>query len=266
MSAVLQSQLSLSERERQADNIANAVIGMLDNQGPVSMEVPGLSAIDIAAAFEGLENFELKPRAEQARWQIHELRDAKYDEPDDGAIRKEPPHDWKLFFHYRRDLKRLLFERSGVRLTSVEEQWFEHMDAIHRTCTAANHAIAAALDRLCPGYRCIERALQFESTNVLRILRYVPHPGTLAKWHTDRAGITFHMAESHPGLRTARGHREREEHTPATPDVLVFSGDQLDTITRGEIQRCWHTVVDTTGGAAARQAMVFFGKFWPGAL
>lgn len=266
MSAVLHQLFPFSEQERQADAIANAVMGMLDNQGPVTMEVPGLSANDIAAAFEGLKNFELKPRDEQARWQVYEPRDPKYVEDDDGAIRKKPPDDWKLFFHYRRDLRRLLLARNGVRLTSEEVRWFEHMDAIYRTCTAANHALAVALDRLCPGYHCVERALQFESTNVLRILRYVLHPGTLAKWHTDRAGITFHIAESHPGLRTARGHHERDERTPATPNVLVFPGDQLDTVTRGEIERCWHTVVDTTGGTEARQAMVFFGKFYPGTL
>lgn len=245
---------------------ANAAIAMLDNQGPVTMKVPGLCSIDIAQACEGLKRFDRLSRDEQARWMLHEPRDPKYDEPDDGAIRKEPPHDWKLYFHYRRDLEALLHARRGIALTWGQRKWFRQMERIWKACTCALHGYARELDRLAPGYDFEQRALQWEHLNVLRLLRYVPHAGTLAKWHTDRDAITFHIAESAQGLRSTRGWEVVEQKTPQAPEVLVFAGDQLDQITHGAIQRCHHAVEDTTGGTRERFAMVFFGKFYPGTL
>jgi isopenicillin N synthase-like dioxygenase len=267
MSAVLSQLFAPTVAEDRTMNFANAAMGMIQNEGPVTMEVPGLFKSDIDAARQGLERFDRElSRAEQARWQLHLLRDPKYDEPDDGAIRKEPPADWKLFFHYRRDLAEQL-KVHGIELNQWQQDWFESMHDIWHKCTTALDDYALELDRLCPGYHFSERhAHQGTNLNVLRILRYVPHAGILAKEHTDRAGITFHIAESEPGLRSLKGRKVREERTPETPNVLVFAGDQLDAITRGEIQHCWHTVEDTTDGTAERFAMVFFGKFWTGPL
>lgn len=239
-----------------------AAKAMKHNQCPVLMEVPGLKAADIVAVREGLWRFDRElPRSAQRAWELHLPRDPEYDEPDDGAIRKQDK-DWKLFFHYRSDLKDQLSKR-GMELSPWQHEWFEDMQRLLSVCSEALIAYAERIDAICPGHDFTKRAKRARHLNLLRTLKYVPRKGVLAKQHTDRDAITFHMAESAPGLRVMSG---KELPSPVAPQVLVFPGDQIERITRGALRACSHSVIDMTGGAEERFAMVFFGKMHTGVM
>lgn len=254
--------------ERQAFNCRKTAKEILAGNSPATMEVPDLSSTNIDAAFVGLRQFDQEvDRPTQKHWEIYTPRDPQYLESDDGAIRKEPPSDWKLFFHYRPDLARLLSGLQRVSLNKWQQEWFAHMDAIWYACTQAHRAYARELDALQPGFRFEKRAELWQHLNCLRLLRYVPHKGShLAKPHTDRSATTFHVAESRSGFETRHGFATKAHESPTASDVLVFTGDQMEVITRGGIQRRWHQVVDTSKGEEERFAMVFFCKMYTGEL
>jgi isopenicillin N synthase-like dioxygenase len=153
-----------------------------------------------------------------------------------------------------------------VSLNQWQRDWFWHMERIWRTCSVAHLAYAIELDRLQPGFQFAERARRWEYLNCLRLLRYVAHTGDLAKSHTDRSASTFHVAETRPGFQTRHGFMVKEQESPTAPDVLVFTGDQMEEITCGGIARRWHEVLDTSGGQEERFAMVFFCKMFTGKL
>lgn len=257
----------VTREERLALNLRKTVREILAGNSPATMEVPDLSLGDIEAAWEGLKRFDIEtPRYVQKRWGVMVPRDPKYREQDDGAIRKKPPSDWKLFFHYRPDLEGVLLEERSITLAEWERTWFMRMERIWQVCTAAHVSYATELDLLQPGFNFARRAELSKHLNCLRLLRYVPHKGDLAKPHTDRSATTFHVAENLPGFRTRHGFNVELQQSPTAPDVLVFTGDQLEEITRGGVPRRWHEVVDATDGTEERFAMVFFGKMFTGKL
>jgi hypothetical protein len=225
---------------------------------PALMEVQNLYADDIEAVRKGLWQFDNElSRQEQETWALHVVRDPEYDEPDDGAIRKQGT-DWKIFFHYRADLEAMLLTKRGITLTQWQREWFRHMHRLLSACNRTTQRLVQRLDKLYPGHRFEQRYLATEHLNVLRTLKYVPRAGVLAKLHTDRCGITFHIAESASGLKVES---EMPLESPQAPHVLVFPGDQFTRITGGKVPACRHTVVDTTGGTEERFAMVYFAKF-----
>lgn len=237
----------------------------LKGQQPCVLEVPGLRSPDVGLALSLFRQFETDvPQREQKRWEIHIPRDPHFDEPDDGAIRKDGKDgkDDKLYFHYRPGIERLLGDR-GIVLASWQQEWFHRMNRIWDACTEAHLAFAHRLDRLLPdGHELYRRALEGQSENCLRLLSYVPHRGTLAKRHTDRCAITFHIAESAPGLRTYQGAEYFDEEMPQLPNVLTFSGDQFARITGNRVPALVHSVEDMARGRYRRSAMVFFGKMY----
>lgn len=260
MSAAQLFVLPETREERQMWNFRRTAREILAGNSPVTMEVPDLSPIDVAATREGLWQLIAEFSAEELkRWNIFVERDRKFIEPDDGLIAKDGV-DWKKFFHYRPGLKDLLRVLKGVEVTPAQAAWFDHMERIWNVCTAAHIAYAEQLDLLRPGFNFAERARRFAHSNVLRTLWYVPRAGTLAQWHSDRCATTFHMAESAEGLKVASGWDIVPQRSPEPPEVLVFTGDQFAKLTRNAIPARHHVVDDSTGGTKERFAMVFFGK------
>jgi isopenicillin N synthase-like dioxygenase len=211
------------------------------------------------AAQSGLFRFDAEvPREIQSHWEFHVERDKEFDEPDDGVLRKAKT-DWKVFLHWRPDLADLLATR-GVTLSPWQKDWFEHCRRIHAACSISLLALTQKMDAIRPGFGFARRFAECSDPPVLRILKYEPREGDLARCHTDRCGITFHIAESAPGLEGREGWDWMPYRSPESPEVLCFPGKQLESITQGSIPALYHQVVDTTRGSRARWAMVFFGK------
>lgn len=248
-------------------NYRRAAKKLLLNPGRVvSLEVPGVTERRVLSLYEGLVAFDHQvPRDEQLRWEVHVPRDPKHDEPDDGAIRKSG-QDHKLYFHYRPDVEQLLKEKNGVTLSPDQQEWLKYMRQVWDACADAHLEYARKLDHHCPGYEFEKRAERSQHLSCLRILKYELRAGTLAKEHTDRDAVTFHLDESLPGLYTTRGDVVRQEESPALPNVLVFAGDQIAEITQGKVPACIHGVKDTTNGKRVRFASVFFAKMYVGEM
>lgn len=233
---------------------------------PFTRTVPGLRPKDIAMVQQGLARFESEtPPTIKNLWEIHVHRDPDYDEPDDGVIRKigKDGQDRKLFLHYRPNLSGLLTS-NGTRLKLWQCAWLAACSRIWAACATAMDELAREMDDARPGFRFAERVTEYRSQHVLRVVKYDPRPTSLADTHTDRSAITFGMAESHPGFYVMNDWNLRFCSAPVTPEVNCFAGDQLERITRGGIRRIWHGADDSSGGAEARFAVVFFGKMYPG--
>ncbi|HVW82800.1 MAG TPA: 2OG-Fe(II) oxygenase family protein [Candidatus Paceibacterota bacterium] len=240
-------------------SVGRAAIALLARETPILLRVDGLERVDVLGAKDGLFRFDAEtPRELQQRWEFHIPRDPEYDEPDDGIIRKAKT-DWKVFLHYRRDLRAHLHARN-VTLLPWQEEWFASCERIHIACTNSLVELAGKMDLMRPGYRFAERVHAAMDQHVLRILKYEPREGDLARCHTDRCAVTFHIAESADGLHSRQGWDWMPVKTPLSPGVLCFSGKQLESVTEGAVPALYHEVVDTTGGSRARWAMVFFGK------
>jgi len=232
---------------------------------PFARIVRGLHLKDVVAVQRGLARFDSEaPPTIKNLWEIHVRRDPKYDEPDDGIIRRigQDGQDHKVFLHYRPDLPQLL-AGSGIRLKLWQCTWFAACGRIWTACAVATDELAKEMDKMRPGFRFAERAAQYRDQHVLRVIKYDQRPNRLADEHSDRSAITFRIAESHPGFYTKDGWNRQFYDAPATPKVDCFAGDQLEHITRGGIRRVWHGADDSTGGAETRSVVVFFGKMYP---
>ena len=257
----------LSQEEVLKQNYNDAARAILGNEWSAPLEIPGLLSSNILAEMNGLARFNRTvPLEEQERWKVWVPRNPKYDEPDDGAIRKKPPNDWKLFFHYRSDLEELLFQHNGITLSSWQKAWFRSLGHTLDVCNGALQAFAEELDYVQPGFNFKERAGRERHLNVVRVLQYEPRPGTLAKIHTDRTALTFTLGESTPGLHFSRGLETKAVSCPQAPQTLLFPGDHFEMITRGAVARTYHLVHDQTNGATIRSSVVFFGSFYTGEL
>jgi hypothetical protein len=248
--------------------IANARYGrraaeaILSHRTPFTIHIEHLYPSDIDAAVSGLFRFDREvPRDEQRRWALHVPRDPLYDEPDDGIIRKRET-DKKVFLHWRPDTEALLLER-GVTFAGWQDDWFVACRRIYATCRQEQRLIAGYMDKIAPGYGFEKRfeVMSAQNQHCLRILKYEPQPGMLAKTHTDRAAVTFHLAESADGLYSCEGVIGRTLHpTPPTPYATCFTGRQLAAITDGALPALYHEVRDSAAGTESRWAVVFFGK------
>ena len=232
---------------------------------PFLIPMSALCTIDVAAACDGLLRFDAEvPHELRPAWTFNVPRDPEYDEPDDGIIEKHGVNR-KVYLHYRADLQQLLDKR-GIVLTNWQREWLESCGHLYSVCMNSMRRLAVILDALWPGFDFAKRESRYRSQHVLRVLKYDPSQSQLAKAHSDRSAITFRIAESHPGFYAMEGWNRRFYDAPTTPEVDCFAGDQLERITRGGIRRVWHGADDSTGGAEARFAVVFFGKMYPGNL
>lgn len=236
-------------------------IALLSGGAPISLHIDGLLREDVARATEGLFRFDAEtPRETQKLWEVHVPRDPDYDEPDDGVIRKDGI-DQKIYLHWRPDLEVLLHER-GITLTGEQEEWFAHCARIHAACCRSLLEVTLRMDHMRPGYHFAERIRGAMDQHCLRILKYYRRekPGPLARTHTDRNGITFGIDASADGFCAQLGWDTVPCPAPALPQVICFSGSQLEKITEGAVRALHHKVVDIHNGTRERSAMVFFGK------
>lgn len=186
-------------------------------------------------------------------------RGVEPDDADDGLIRRSKTYegeatDDKWFFHWRPSLRSHLAAR-GVDISAYED-FFEICGLIFSTCVNLSLAFASDFDLRCPGYDLSKRigTAVAEDLHVLRILAYDVGT-TIARPHTDRSLLTFHIAESRPGLRLGE---ERELYVASHADVLLFPGRKLQNLTRGRFPALVHDVIDVTSERQCRWSIVFF--------
>jgi isopenicillin N synthase-like dioxygenase len=243
---------------------------ILARDTPATIDVPGLDKRDADSIFAGLARWDDEtPRDKQHDWMLFCNRDPDYLEADDGVIRKNAT-DQKIFLHWRPSTENLLLSMSGIALEPWQKDWFAACERMHAACVARLLSIAEAMDAEWQGCRFADRVRAGARQHVLRALKYEPkvekqavaakRADEFARTHTDRCGITFHIAESCDGLYAMRGREKRRFSTAETPNVLCFSGLQLEKITLGAVPALYHGVDDRTDGSERRFALVFFGK------
>lgn len=239
-----------------------AAQAILARETPAPILIPGLRLKDIRLAKDGLIRFDAEvPLEEQAAWALTLPRDPEFDEQDDGVTRKDGT-DKKIFLHYRPDLEEQLFAQSGITLLDWQKEWLAACNRIRNVCVKHLIQLARQMDILRPGYEFEKRVMDYVDQCLVRVLKYVPREGIIAKPHTDRSAITFHLAESASGLCSISGFETYPHATPKTPSALCFTGQQLERITEGAVPSVWHKVENNTPDRE-RWAIVFFGKMRP---
>jgi hypothetical protein len=227
------------------------------------MSVPDLSASLIKHVVEGFDDF-LNSRLpkERLRWSLDIDRDPEPREQDDGYVRKDGERgaDRKGFFHYRSDFESQLLRATGIRPTNIERIWLQACQDLLTTCSCALLRLAREMDREQPGFDFAERTTGLAHLHVIRIVRYDAGYQSLARMHQDRCAITFHLAESEPGLEVREGFGKKLCVSPKAPQVLTFPGGMLEHITEGAIPALWHGAREQSGSSKSRWVVVFFGK------
>ena len=236
-----------------------AATALLEGAVPHLTRVNGLAPTSVEKAVGGFLDFLAhNPSSVIDDWKIVTPRDPEDPAADDGFVRKDET-DRKIYFHFRPDLETLLFRQRDIRLTPAEEAWFAACLDIHQACSRALLELAQEMDELRPGYDLAERARRGAWLNVLRIMRYDAGYETIGRMHTDRNAMSFHIAESHPGFETVHGFETKHWTSPHPPQVLAFTGKNLERITRGAVRALWHGAKDQRASSEPRWVMVFFG-------
>jgi hypothetical protein len=238
---------------------ANAI---LYGDVPCQTVVPGLRAEDTRRAIGGLIRFlRCVPEERQRPWTLDLPRDPEYLEPDDGIIRKNGA-DKKIYLHFRPDMRQRLTEQ-GLALTNKETEWLYACGRVWEACARAVDKIARRMDEEMPGHLFAERVDAYRSQHCLRVLAYRPCAGSLAHPHYDRSATTFQLAQFPDGFYTLDGGNYRLHGSCTPPETLVFTGQQLERVTKGAIPSTLHGAMDQTSGTMPRYAVVFFGKMYP---
>lgn len=218
---------------------------------------------EVAATIPLFLAFLAEPEEYKLQWTFNFQRPGDDGEPDDGYVRRDGgTHDYKAFFHYRPALQAALHNR-GVDLRS-HERFLAKCGLLFRDCDSTMKLFAAALDSILPGFSMRERLSQpaAEELHVLRLLYYdKPRAvgGVIGKAHTDRAFMTIHVDESHPGLRFGAS---RELYRAQPDHSLIFPSDKASRLTRGRLAALEHVITDehdgVTGALPNRWSMVYF--------
>ena len=215
----------------------------------------------VTGAIRCFNRFLAEPDEYRNQWDLWETEPDGRDITDIGYKDKgaKPGEDAKHIFHWTPDPERLLVAR-GVDFTR-HEYFLGYGRNIFTICWREYVDLLRALDHVMPGYDFHERVRhpRAKEGSILRFLRYKDTTKeVIAKGHTDKNLITFHLADSHPGLRL--GHAGNLYLT--SPDrALVFFGDKMEKITDGKIKALWHYVTDERAprDKSLRWAMIFFG-------
>jgi hypothetical protein len=180
---------------------------------------------------------------------------------DDGIIvRKGKHYDDKTFFHFRPSLTGQL-SRRNVNF----ERYFsliEHATRDYHICKEHMLALGAAIDREAPGFHFYERlrAAEAQNESVYRILWYrsvgKKLGDILAKEHTDRSCITYHLWDRTAGFRYGE---DKLYHLSEPDTILAFWGDKAKIVTNGHAEPLLHDVVNCVQTETPRMASVFFG-------
>jgi len=234
-------------------------IALLERDTPTTVRINGLRQEDVEAAWQGLFRFDAEASdRDRERWEVYVERDPDFKEPDDGVVGKKKT-DRKKYLHWRPDLDDLL-KRRGVTLERWQHEWFAHCERIHSACYETLRKLAQQMDEARPGFSFEKRVMDWSHMHCLRVLKYDPRPGVVARTHTDRCAVTLHLAESAKGLYAWRGWEAILCPTPTLPEAWCFTGQKVEKITRGAVPAVYHEVRDGTGGLDPRWAVVYFGQ------
>lgn len=212
---------------------------------------------------EGFQKLIADPDRE--KWSLNTLRvGSDPREPDDGLIRKEKglygkAQDNKWFFHYRRSLEDRLQEH-GVD-TTMHTFFLDRARELHLHCHHMMKAIGLALDGLHPDLEFARHLTEAEDAdlNVLRLLSY-DKGSDIGKAHTDLSALTFHLAESRPGLRI--GSEPRQPYKAEPNKILVFNSIKIQRLSKGRLPAVPHDIVDDDIAATeGRWSVVYFAHF-----
>ena len=175
------------------------------------------------------------PENERKLWEIYSGDTQK---SDDGLIeRSDSEHDRKFFFHYKsmdRIMRHIgktdLYRRQRAKI----DEFLHNLDSMHKNLLYDMQCIASAFDKLHPGYSLYEKLMlqHQEGRGVLRLLYYLPGYRVVAKPHYDQSMLTFHVADSHPGLFI--GENQRDVYVPRRDGMLLFNGIKAEIATSGE--------------------------------
>ena len=186
---------------------------------------------------------------------------------DNGYLRKDgraKPSggywDKKDIWHYR-PWHWSWYQRNNVDI-SAHRVLFELSQVVFLRCLRLQRQFLKALDSVMPGYNftSLARSEYAFAKHVLRLALYdqaESNQRELGKPHRDRNFITFHIADSRPGLRTG----EDKTLYVAEPDtILVFPSVHAERITGGKLKALEHGVWEEEDPDVAdrRWSIIFF--------
>ena len=170
-----------------------------------------------------------------------------------------PGEDAKHLFHWSPDLVELLQERKVD--ISRHRKLLRSCQASSYWCMGVFVNLGKALDVVMPGYHLYERVSHRANWRqvILRLGQYKEVSGrrVIGKGHTDKSFLTIHLCDSHPGLHFAGGDPIRTRN-----QILVFPGDKMEQVTKGEMKAVWHEVTDERSAEdrTPRSFSVFFSN------
>lgn len=203
------------------------------------------------------------PLHERQVWAIDADNDGDH---DDGLIeRNGGPYDHKFFFHYK-NINRILPALAGKEMYERDkDKWngfLNDLNNIHANLSQDMHDIVKAIDELLPWYDLLKKvkAQPISSRAVLRLLYYKPGHTVVAKPHYDQSLLTFHVADSRPGLIVGKENEvSKNIYFPDGASVLVFPGIKAEIATEGSISAGYHSAIaDDVSMQEGRWSIVFF--------
>ncbi len=180
-------------------------------------------------------------------------------DPDLGIIEKQGGvkegggfYDHKFFFHWSPTLIRHLPQQCVDQFG----RWLQSCEALFELCCLNVNRFATVLD---PELGALMNQQAAIDISRLRLLMYVKErDGKVASDHTDKDGITMHVAETAPGV--VLGSQQAPEVAPVGKS-LIFAGDKLERFTGGSIKAVQHHAVNHSKDGERRVAAVYFGHF-----
>jgi hypothetical protein len=212
----------------------------------------------------------------------HCIDRSRFEDPeqgaDDGLISRRSEtngangdvYDEKYFFHVKESLPLLLRDRG---LYSRDPSWIDACMELHERATLLLLEFARAFDAEYPGAHLFERvwAKDAMSQNTLRLLWYARPKkdgrNVVGSAHVDRDTLTFHIADSRPGLYLQTDPESLQFDRPyevKEDKTLVFPGAKFpplvpDTTSRYLANPLYHEIRDRASEEATpRWAIVFF--------
>jgi hypothetical protein len=194
-----------------------------------------------------------EPRETLERWE--NLEPGPRDDPETGLLRRygqekhvgTGTYDRKNTFHFRMSIRKLLAERGGE--PCVYETWLALCESLLKESIDAILHFTEELDRQLPGYHFSGQLPEgWDETqpawnrHALRINQYLRvEADELAQVHNDRSFISFHLADSAPGLEGMVGNTMQPFRVePGT--ALIFAGTKAELMTEGRIRAWRHRV------------------------
>ncbi len=217
------------------------------------LKIPFVLPINLKSMIANFQLLIEEPHSYRLPWAIQLFGEG---EPETGLVEKiadTKSSDQKWFLHYKPRLLDNLIER---RIT------FARHGGLLRQCHCLYNALAETaerqlieLDHQFPELDIQRRLTQWPEAEryILRLLFYKTGTPVLAHPHVDRSFMTFHVAESHPGLILGE---KATAYETRMDTVLAFPGIKAALLTNDLIPAMKHAVIATNNDP--RWAIVFF--------